>query len=47
MLIGAGIGVTPFGSILKNIHYRMLASDPTYGYDANTEEPLIQKSKEF
>lgn len=25
MLIGAGIGVTPFGSILKNIQYRLMA----------------------
>lgn len=25
MLVGAGIGVTPFGSILKNIQYRLIA----------------------
>jgi hypothetical protein len=27
MLVGAGIGVTPFGSILKNIQYRMAKSE--------------------
>lgn len=45
MLIGAGIGVTPFGSILKNIHYRMMAVEGRYDYDASASEPLMSKGR--
>lgn len=42
MLVGAGIGVTPFASILKSIWYKFKDSDPKLRSRKVTSEPSGQ-----
>lgn len=50
MLIGAGIGVTPFASILKNIQYQLMQADPssanfTGGGGPPLKQPLLGRGR--